>query len=578
MKLLPKLSFFTFLLVLSTASMAIFVSVNTIKSIIDDLNIQLVEKDLNAVHQVIHDKYSALEKHDLQHIKSYYQKALAETQKILITISMENKGHLAILSQSGQEILHSPINLKETDKDFIHPKYLTSIQQSIKTTSQKHNHNPVIQFYELSESNMIVFYKNIPEWDWSLFLILEREILYSRLNNFVNEITIKLLTVLVIALLAGFLISRYLVSRIKLALWQIRNVQDDKLQDRIEHIQSQDEISELHTGLNQMTQIIADKVKKQALSEEKIIASQISLQKQHALLSGFINAMPELAFILDETGKYIEIFGSHQELLYKKKELLLGKNLSNILPESTATTILDVIKTTLRTKQPQIIEYELELNGNNTYFEGHTAVLDFDNKLTSETAKVIWIAHDITELVLAKQKANRLSLYDTLTELPNRRLLMQRLDEEIARAKRHHQLGAILFIDLDDFKQINDNFGHATGDLVLIEVAHRLSNQLRREDIACRLGGDEFVLLLSNLKNDIELASTQAKIIAEKALEIIQKSYIIEDKQHKIGCSIGVVLFADNVFDSQELIKRADMAMYKAKGKGKNMVQLFTAI
>ncbi|MBE9526437.1 MAG: diguanylate cyclase, partial [Proteobacteria bacterium] len=544
MKLLPKLSFFTFLLVLSTASMAIFVSINTIKSIIDDLNIQLAEKDLNAAHQVIHDKYSALEKHDLQHIKSYYQKALVETQKKLITISMENKGHLAILSQSGKEILHSPINFTETDKDFIHPKYLTSIQQSIKTTSLKRNHNPVIQRYELSESNMIVFYKNIPEWDWSLFLILEREILYSRLNNFVNEITIKLLTVLVIALLAGFLISRYLVTRIKLALWQIRNVQDDKLQDRIEHIQGQDEISELHTGLNQMTQIIADKVKKQALSEEKIIASQVSLQKQHALLCGFINAMPELAFILDETGKYIEIFGSHQELLYKQKELLLGKKLSNILPESTTTTILDVIKTTLRTKQSQIIEYELEINGKNTYFEGHTAVLDFENKTASQTAKVIWIAHDITELVLARQKADRLSLYDTLTELPNRRLLMQRLDEEIARAKRHHQLGAILFIDLDDFKQINDNFGHATGDLVLVEVAHRLSNQLRKEDIACRLGGDEFVLLLSNLKDDVELASTQAKIIAEKTLEIIQKIYIIEDNQHKISCSIGVVLFA----------------------------------
>lgn len=572
MKLLPKLSVFTFILVVSTALMTIFVSINTIRNILYDLNVQLIEKDINNIHQIITDKYASLEKHDLQHVKAYYQKSIADMHPLLIATAQDNKGHLAILSQTGQEIVHSITKQENIEHDFIDPGYLIDILQSSGTQKKIKNGIKIVQ---LNDLNMVVFFKKIPEWDWGVFFIIKHDDLFSRLNAFINNISVKFIIVLLIALLASFLLSRYLVSRIKVALKQIYNVQNDDLHSRIKNIHGNDEISELNTGLNQMTEIIADKIYKQAQAEKDIFVSKVALQEQHALLSAFISAMPELAFILDETGKYIEIYGSNEELLYAPKEQLLGNKLSDFIPQQVFCQIMETISTTLKTGKPQTLNYELEIDGIKKYFQGHTSVLDFEYKTSPQSAKIIWIAHDISEQELAKQEAHKLSLYDSLTGLPNRRLLMERLDQEIARAKRHDQLGALLFIDLDNFKVINDSFGHLTGDLLLIEVAQRLTRQLRKVDTACRLGGDEFVILLSNLESNIVTASNHAQSTALKILEIIQQTYTLEGNKHDIGCSIGVVLFPEHECDGHDLIKYADIAMYQAKDEGKNTVRVF---
>jgi len=579
MKLIPKLSLFVFILVASTALITIFFSITTIRSINYDLNIQLIEKDLNNIHHFIADKYSALEKHDLHHVKNYYQKAIADTQAALNTTELVHKGYLVILSESGQEIVNSSLDDGKYDKHLMDSKYLVSIQQSMTQTAfSQADFKNGIKISELSHINRVVFYKKIPEWDLGLFIVLKNDELYSRLNDYINNITIKFIIVLFMALLAGFLFSRYLVTRIRVALQQIHHVQKDEMNARIKNIQANDEISELNSGLNHMTEIIADKIRKHTQSEKEVTKSKIALQEQHALLSAFISAMPELAFIFDETGEYIEIFGSNLKLLCAKKEELLGKNLTSFVPELIAKQFMQTIDTTLKTHQPQVLDYNMEINGTNTYFQGHASVLDFEHKTSPHRGLVIWIVHDITEQVQAQKQAYKLSLYDTLTELPNRRFLMERLDQEIARAKRHEQSGALLFIDLDNFKIINDNFGHLIGDLLLIEVAKRLTQQLRKEDIAFRLGGDEFVILLSNLDNNILTASNMAQTIAQKILEIIQETYILRDIKHHISCSIGVVLFPDNeCCDSQDVIKYADIAMYKAKDEGKNSVKVYTS-
>ncbi len=574
MKLLPKLSIFTFILVVSTALMTIFVSINTIRDILYDLNVQLIQKDINNIHKFITDKYSALEKHDLQHVNAYYQRTILDMQPLLIAAAQDNKGHLAILSQSGQEIVHSITKEGNVEWDFIAPGYLKDILLS---ANRPIDIKKGIKIYELSNINMVVFFKKIPEWDWGLFFIIKHDDLFSRLNHFINNISIKFILILLVALLASFSLSRYLVSRIKVALKQIHNVQHDDLQSRIKNIHGNDEISELKMGLNQMTQIIADKIYKQAQAEEDILASKVALQEQHALLSAFINAMPELAFILDETGEYIEIYGSHQELLYASKEVLLGNKLTAFIPQEVSRQIMETINLTLKTRQAQVLNYELEINGIKKYFQGHTSILDFEYKTSPHLGKIIWIAHDISEQELAKQEAHKLSLYDTLTGLPNRRFLMERLAQEIARAKRHEQLGALLFIDLDNFKVINDSFGHLTGDLLLIEVAERLTRQLRKEDVACRLGGDEFVILLANLENNLVTASGQAQTIVRKILEIVRETYTLEGIKHDIGCSIGMVLFPEGKCDSHDLIKYADIAMYQAKDEGKNTIRLFAS-
>ena len=439
----------------------------------------------------------------------------------------------------------------------------------------------------IEDSNLVLFYKKIPEWDLGLFILLEREELFLRLNEYIDEVLKGFIVVLLLALVAGFLFSRYMVNRIKTSLLQIQAIKNGDMQARIKNIQGNDEISELKSGLNDMTEILSERINRQAQAELKAVKSQESMQEEHALLNSFIDAMPEQAFILDEQGEFIEIFGNNQDLLVSQKESLLGKNLNTVFPELIAKKFMQVVKKTLETQHPQNLEYELEIDGTLKYFQGRTSVLDYNYKndhksdhkneqeKNSIKPMVIWIAHDMTVQVLAKQKAHHLSLFDSLTDLPNRRLLMERVDQEIARAKRHDQFGALLFIDLDNFKTINDSCGHRTGDLLLKETARRLTSLLRKEDLACRLGGDEFVILLSNLENNILIASSQAQTIAFKILDIIQIPYDLEDTQHQISCSIGAVLFPEDECDSHDLIKYADIAMYQAKDEGKNTVRLF---
>ncbi len=186
------------------------------------------------------------------------------------------------------------------------------------------------------------------------------------------------------------------------------------------------------------------------------------------------------------------------------------------------------------------------------------------------------IAEKINNQKRAEIKSLQLSLYDPLTNLPNRRLLMERLEEEIARNSRHDITGAILFIDLDDFKTVNDTCGHRVGDLLLQEAAQRLKRLIRKEDLACRLGGDEFVILLSDLDADTGAASVRAQTTANKILDVFKQPYQIEERQHQISCSIGIVLFPEESRDSHDLIKYADIAMYQAKNSGKNTVKLFS--
>ncbi len=186
------------------------------------------------------------------------------------------------------------------------------------------------------------------------------------------------------------------------------------------------------------------------------------------------------------------------------------------------------------------------------------------------------IAEKINNQKLAEMKAQQLSLFDPLTNLPNRRLLMERLEEEIARNFRHDITGALLFIDLDDFKTVNDTCGHRVGDLLLQEAAQRLDSLIRKEDLACRLGGDEFVVVLSDLSPDQMLASAQAHTTASKILEVLKQPYILEGQQHQISCSIGIVLFPEESRDSHDLVKYADIAMYQAKNSGKNTIKQFS--
>ncbi|HEX5364879.1 MAG TPA: diguanylate cyclase [Gallionella sp.] len=193
-------------------------------------------------------------------------------------------------------------------------------------------------------------------------------------------------------------------------------------------------------------------------------------------------------------------------------------------------------------------------------------------------------ARDITERKLAEERIVRLAFHDELTGLPNRRLLTDRLAQAMAASKRSGRYGALMFLDLDNFKTLNDTHGHSVGDLLLIEVARRISSCVREVDFVARFGGDEFVVILGELDMDMTASTRQSNFVAEKIRVALGNPYELKvqlgDKTEKsIGhlctSSIGMVLFLDHDVGTEEIIKWADTAMYWAKEAGGNSIRIF---
>lgn len=183
--------------------------------------------------------------------------------------------------------------------------------------------------------------------------------------------------------------------------------------------------------------------------------------------------------------------------------------------------------------------------------------------------------HNITARVLVEDEVRHLAFYDPLTKLPNRRLLMDRLKQAIVSSSRSGQHGALLFLDLDHFKQLNDCLGHAMGDELLKQVATRLLSCVREVDSVARLGGDEFVVLLEDLGLQHNEATTQTEIIAEKIRGALGQSYALGPHAYDSTPSIGVVVFLQDHEPVDEIIRRADAAMYQSKAAGRNAVSFY---
>jgi diguanylate cyclase (GGDEF)-like protein/PAS domain S-box-containing protein len=200
-----------------------------------------------------------------------------------------------------------------------------------------------------------------------------------------------------------------------------------------------------------------------------------------------------------------------------------------------------------------------------------TAVKDTSGNVTN----YVGTFNDITMSKAAADEIRHLAFYDPLTRLPNRRLLLNRLQQALASSTRNGRKGALLFIDLDHFKNLNDTLGHDIGDLLLQQVAQRLESCVREGDTVARLGGDEFVVMLEDLSEQVLEAAAHAESVGEKILTTLNQPYQLATQEHHSTPSIGATLFSNHERGIEELMKQADIAMYQAKKAGRNALRFF---
>lgn len=234
---------------------------------------------------------------------------------------------------------------------------------------------------------------------------------------------------------------------------------------------------------------------------------------------------------------------------------------------------------TVNTSIGQRIEFRFILPDQSVHFMESRGGVICNTK--GELMHIVVVSHDITERRQAEETIRNMAYYDALTQLPNRRMLQDRLALAMAASKRSGRYGALMMLDLDNFKPLNDKHGHAVGDLLLVEVARRIICCVREVDTVARLGGDEFVVVLSGLEADRLKSLHQAASVAEKIRETLAEPYLLraglgDDPaaliDHRSSSSIGLVTFLSHDAPQEDLLARADKAMYRAKQGGRDSV------
>ncbi len=311
--------------------------------------------------------------------------------------------------------------------------------------------------------------------------------------------------------------------------------------------------------------------------------AQLDLKTADARNAAILNAIPDLLFEIDIDGRYLDYHSPNADLLAAPADSLIGRTLAEVLPPAASAECMAALRAAAEAGTSSGHQYQLQLPQGTSWFE-----LSIARKATSDGHKprFIVLSRDITERKAADQRISRMAYFDSLTGLPNRQSFHNRVDREIRRATRHGTQLAVLFMDLDGFKNVNDTMGHSAGDLILQWAADRLGQGLRPSDALsrpmplddeapgdlARLGGDEFTALILDVHRPED-----ALMVAHRIGELMRRPFYLEGRAVTLTTSIGIALFPVDGADAATLLKHADTAMYHAKNSGRDNAQLYSA-
>ena len=302
------------------------------------------------------------------------------------------------------------------------------------------------------------------------------------------------------------------------------------------------------------------------------------LRESQAHLQAIFENEPECIKIIDKQGLLVQMNPAGLAMIEADSlAQIKGAPVLGIVAPEYRKAYADLHKRVIAGEKMQMEFEMLGLKGGRLWMETHAVPMQ-ENGQTVHLA----VTRDITERKRIEDQVRQLAFHDSLTKLPNRRLLLDRLSQAIAASKRSGRYAAVLFLDLDNFKALNDAYGHGCGDLLLLEVADRLTHCVREIDTVARFGGDEFVVMISDLNTDHEESLSQARAIAEKIRVTLSEVYDLTIRHpglpdvmvsHQCSASIGVALFRNHEGGEEDIIKWADAAMYAAKEGGRNAIR-----
>lgn len=386
----------------------------------------------------------------------------------------------------------------------------------------------------------------IQDFNWVILSEIDVKEAFAPLNNLKKQAIISMVVISFFIVLFGLFISKKMTTPLHYLLLGIKRVEEGDIEHRL-HVESEDEFGNLAASFNQMSNSL-----QHTMISKDYLDNILSSMSESLLVIQCKKNQDCKAIIKMTNPAAVKMFGISQDAM-------LGQDLATYFPNNEIFSSQEW-QDFYKDGQSEPIDKSIIHKSGKKISIALSAALLNDNAQLSDSLEIIFVAQDISQRKEYEDKIQHLADHDTLTGLPNRRFFNSQLTQITAQARRYDHQVAVMFIDLDKFKPVNDTLGHDAGDDLLKQVAQRLSERVRVSDIVARLGGDEFAAILPQIKDKADAVAVTGKI-----LETLRTPFNVFGNKVEISGSIGVALFPDDGTTSEEVLKHADTAMYFSK-------------